>query len=81
MNLAVSHLSSREMLQWVIQAGRLLQWRAGQGSHRQEKKKSLWEESKSLGHDGFSLAELHEFLLAGLAAGQKEILSPVGMVK
>lgn len=81
MNLAVSHLASREMLQWVIQAGRVLQRRAGPGSHQQEKKKSSWKESKSLGNDGFSLAELHEFLLAGLAAGQKENLSPVGRVK
>lgn len=81
MNLAVSHLASREMLQWVIQAGRLLQRRVGQGSHHGEKKQSSWKESKSLGNDGFSLAELHEFLLAELAAGQEENLSPVGTVK
>lgn len=45
------------------------------------REKEKLTEGKSLDNDDFSLAELHEFLLAGLAAGQKENLSPVGIVK
>lgn len=45
------------------------------------KRKARGRKVRVLDNDGFSLAVLHELLLAGLAAGQKENLSPVGMVK
>ena len=47
--------------------------RTRKGSHQQGKSESLLEESKSLGDDNFSLAELWCLALAGLVVGKKEV--------